>query len=444
MGNLFSIGASGLRNAQAQLETTGNNISGSTTDGYTRQVVSTTEAPQSGGAVQVGSGVFTGDATREYDGLLNNQRNSAYSAQYDYQARQDGLNKLDSLYTYSSQDDVSLDKRINAFFTAATTLAQDPTSTAGRQTVLSNGQSMANAFNSLSSRLQTYEASADSDINDNIDKVNTYGQQISELNEKISKVRAQTNAEPNDLLDQRDLAVRNLSKVVGIEVIAQNGDQLNVSLSNGSTLVAGDSHFDLQRSKASELKGGTLGGTIEFRYGELATARTNLNNLASAVISQVNGVQTQGYDLNGKKGSALLAVEDGAPDVAAGISVAITDPDKVAAAAAPDSGPKDNRNALKLADLQNQRFTIGSTQMSFSEAYASNVSQVGTSVTDITARTKALSLVAAQLEQKQQSLSGVNQNEEMANLMVNQRYYQANAKVLSTANTLIDTILQLA
>ena len=443
MSNLFSIASSGLRNANAQLATTSNNLDNYTNKSYSRQRVDTTEAPQSGGVIRVGSGVFTGNAERDYDATLNTQRNSSYSAQSDYTAQQDGLNKLDKLYTYSSTESTSLDKRINDFFSATSTLAQDPTSTAARQTVLSNGQSMANLFNSLSGQLQTFESTADATINTNIEQVNKYGAQISALNEKISKVRAQTNAEPNDLLDERDKNVAELSKIVGIDVIAQDGRQLNISLSDGSTLVAGSDHFDLDSKRAQTLTGGTLGGTAEFRNGELATARQNLSNLAESIATHVNEIQTQGYDLDGQEGTALFAIDASAPDAAAGIKIAQTDPRKVAAASEAKSGQKDNRNALLLADLQNQRFQIGNTQMSFSEAYSSNVSAVGTAVKDIENRVTAQDKVTSQLEEKQQSLSGVNTDEEFSNLMQFQTYYKANSKILSTAMTVIDTILQL-
>lgn len=443
MSNLFSIASSGLRNANAQLATTSNNLDNYTNKSYSRQRVDTTEAPQSGGVIRVGSGVFTGNAERDYDATLNTQRNSSYSAQSDYTAQQDGLNKLDKLYTYSSTESTSLDKRINDFFSATSTLAQDPTSTAARQTVLSNGQSMANLFNSLSGQLQTFESTADATINTNIEQVNKYGAQISVLNEKISKVRAQTNAEPNDLLDERDKNVAELSKIVGIDVIAQDGRQLNISLSDGSTLVAGSDHFDLDSKRAQTLTGGTLGGTAEFRNGELATARQNLSNLAESIATHVNEIQTQGYDLDGQEGTALFAIDASAPDAAAGIKIAQTDPRKVAAASEAKSGQKDNRNALLLADLQNQRFQIGNTQMSFSEAYSSNVSAVGTAVKDIENRVTAQDKVTSQLEEKQQSLSGVNTDEEFSNLMQFQTYYKANSKILSTAMTVIDTILQL-
>lgn len=443
MSNLFSIASSGLRNANAQLATTSNNLSNYTNKSYSRQYVNTTEAPLTGGAVRVGNGVFTDDAERYYDAMLNNQRNSSYSAQYDYTAQQDGLNKLDKLYTYSSTDSTSLDKRINQFFSAASTVAQDPTSTAARQTLLSNGQSMSNLFNSLSNQLQTFESTADATIKSNVEQVNKYGTQISQLNDRISKVRAETNAEPNELLDERDKAVAELSKIVGIDTVTQDGHQLNISLSDGSTLVAGGDHFDLNSQRAQTLTGGTLGGTVEFRNGDLATARKTLSNLADSIATHSNSIQTQGYDLDGKQGKALFAIDASAPDAAAGIKIALTDPRKVAAASTADSGQKDNRNALQLADLQNQRFQIGDSKMSFSEAYASNVSAVGTSVTDVNNRVTAQGKVTAQLEEKQQSLSGVNTDEEFSNLIQYQTYYKANSKILSTAMTLMDTILQL-
>lgn len=443
MSNLFSIASSGLRNANAQLATTSNNLDNYTNKDYSRQRVDTKEAPPSGGVIRVGGGVFTGNAERDYDATLNNQRNTSYSLQSDYTAQREGLSKLDKLYNYSATENTSLDKRINEFFSATSAMAQDPTSTAARQIVLSNGQSMANLFNSLSSQMQTFDSTADGTINTNIEQVNKYGAQISLLNEKISKVRAETNAEPNDLLDERDKAISDLSKVVGIEVLDQDGHQLNISLSDGSTLVAGGDHFDLDNKRAQTLTGGTLGGTAEFRNGMLASARQNLSSLAESLVTHVNDIQTNGYDLNGQKGEALFEIDASAPDAAAGIKVAMTDPRKIAASADAESGQKDNRNALLMADLQNQHFQIGNTKMSFSEVYSSNVGAVGTAVNDIDNRVAAQDKVTTQLEEKQQSLSGVNTDEEFANLMQFQTYYKANSKILSTAMTVIDTILQL-
>ncbi len=111
--------------------------------------------------------------------------------------------------------------------------------------------------------------------------------------------------------------------------------------------------------------------------------------------------------------------------------------DKLTLSSDPASG--DNRNALALQSLQNGGLVEG--KASLSEAYASLVSDVGNRTNVVQANLSAQSVLTEQLSAVQQSESGVNLDEEAANLIRFQQFYQANAKVIQTGSTLLDTIL---
>jgi flagellar hook-associated protein 1 FlgK len=123
------------------------------------------------------------------------------------------------------------------------------------------------------------------------------------------------------------------------------------------------------------------------------------------------------------------------------MDVAITDESKVAMAAAADSGESDNKNGQALLDLQSSKVVGGSK--TFNDAYASLVSYVGTTTSTLKTSSTTQDNVVTQLSNQQQSISGVNLDEEYGNLQRYQQYYLANAQVLQTASTLFDALLNI-
>ena len=103
-------------------------------------------------------------------------------------------------------------------------------------------------------------------------------------------------------------------------------------------------------------------------------------------------------------------------------------------------GVSDGSNALLLGALQNKK-TLGSGTASFNDAYAQLVSSVGNKARQVQIGFTAQTSLSAQIRAVQQSVSGVNQDEETANLLMFQQMYQANAKVIQTASTIFDAVL---
>ena len=123
------------------------------------------------------------------------------------------------------------------------------------------------------------------------------------------------------------------------------------------------------------------------------------------------------------------------------MSVAITDESKLAMASEANGGESDNRNGKALVELQNSKVVGGNK--TFNDAYASLVSTVGSTTASLKTSSATKNNVVTQLSNQQQSISGVNLDEEYGNLQRYQQYYLANAQVLQTANTLFDALINI-
>ena len=128
-------------------------------------------------------------------------------------------------------------------------------------------------------------------------------------------------------------------------------------------------------------------------------------------------------------------------DVVVNMNVLITDESKLALAGAAGEGDSDNRNAQAMLDLQNSNVVNGNK--SFNDAYATLVSDVGNKTSTLKVTTTTQDNVVTQLSNQQQSISGVNLDEEYGNLQRFQQYYLANAQVLQTASTLFDALMSI-
>jgi len=128
-------------------------------------------------------------------------------------------------------------------------------------------------------------------------------------------------------------------------------------------------------------------------------------------------------------------------NVISSMSVAITDESQIAAASSATSGESDNTNAQKMLDLQDAKLVNGNATIA--QAYASIVSTVGNKTSTLETASTTQKNVVDQLTDRQQSVSGVNLDEEYANLTKYQQFYMANAQVLQTASTIFNALMDI-
>ncbi|MCQ4240559.1 flagellar hook-associated protein FlgK [Stutzerimonas stutzeri] len=324
MADLLSIGLSGLSASKTQLSITGHNITNVNTPGYSRQDASqATRSPQFSGAGYIGSGTTLVEIRRTYSEFLTTQLRSSTSLNSDVEAYKSQISQIDSLLAGTT---TGITPSLQKFFSALQTAAEDPANIPARQLVLAEAEGLARRFNTVYDRLSEQNSFTNKQMSAVTDQVNRLAGSIGSLNEAIA-VAAANGKQPNDLLDARDEAVRELSTYIGVTVVPQDDSSFNIFIGSGQPLVVGSSAARLEvvpgqgdpnrhevqfisggsrQGITSQITGGELGGLIRYREEVLDSTMNSLGRLALAVSDQVNSQLGQGLDLKGQVGSALF------------------------------------------------------------------------------------------------------------------------------------------
>ena len=326
MADILSIGNSALAAAQVGLSTTGHNIANASTPGYSRQIVVQAAAQaQSSGNGFIGQGTEVASVTRAFNDILAKQVVNSQAASSSSQVYSTQLSSISNMLSDAS---AGLNPAISDFFNSVSDLAANPSDTATRQTMLSNAQSLVDRLQSTNSRLNSTRDDVNTQLTSAVDQVNTYAKQIANLNSSIENAVSTTGNTPNDLMDQRDLLVTELSKQIKTTVVPQGQGSYNIYVGNGLPLVIGKSVMSLTTTSSttdpsqidiayqssgkstvlgtSSLTGGTIGGLLQFRTESLDSIQNQVGQIALVLGDTFNKQLQQGIDLNGNVGGNLF------------------------------------------------------------------------------------------------------------------------------------------
>ena len=338
MASVYNIGVSALKAAQAGISTTTHNIANANTPGYSRQeIVQGTQIAQNLGQGYFGSGAEVLGVKRQYSDFLGAQLNEAQTRSSNLSTQYDLAVQVSNLLGDANG---GLGAALQDFFGAANTVANSPESLAARQTMIGSAQSLNNRMQTLDSRMTEIRNSLNGQISNSATLINSYAKQIAALNDNIVKAQAQsgTGQAPNDLLDQRDYLVTQLSQEIGVTSVKQVDGSMDVFIGNGQSLVIGTQVSSVQvttsttdqstlelayvsakgavsRIPQSALQGGNLGGYLNFRDNMLDPARNALGRIAIGIADTFNTQHQQGLDLKGALGGAFFSA--GTPQVTA-------------------------------------------------------------------------------------------------------------------------------
>jgi len=326
MADILSIGKSALAAAQVGLSTTGHNIANASTPGYSRQVVVQAAAQaQSSGSGYIGQGTEVASVTRAFNEILskqvvNSQASSASSETYAAQ--------LSNINNMLSDASAGLNPAISSFFNSVTDLSANPSDIPTRQSMLSSAQSLINRLQSTNSRLNEVRNDINTELAGSVNLVNTYAKQIASLNNSIETAISSNGNTPNDLMDQRDQLVTELSKQIKTTVVPQGQGSYNIYVGNGLPLVIGKSLMSLTTTSSptdptrlevayqssgkstvlgtNSLPGGAIGGLLQFRAESLDPIQNQIGQIALVLGDTFNTQHQQGVDLNGNAGGNLF------------------------------------------------------------------------------------------------------------------------------------------
>jgi flagellar hook-associated protein 1 FlgK len=325
-GDILSIGKTGLFAAQAGLATTGNNITNANVTGYSRQTVvqATALSIQSGYGFS-GTGTQIAEIKRYSDSFLNKQVQTATASKSALDAFSAQVGQVDNLLSDTS---AGLSPALQNFFAAVQDVTGNHASDSSRQGMFSAADTLAARFQSIGDRLQEIRAGVDNQIRSNVTLINSYADQIAQLNDQIGSFAGDATRQPNDLLDKRDQLVLKLNEHIKASVTPGDNNSYTISIGNGMPLVVGKTTYKLTATTSptdqsrvaigyqtanqvailseKTLTGGELGGLLDFRANSLDMAQNAFGRIAIGLAMTFNEQHQLGVDQLGQQGKDVF------------------------------------------------------------------------------------------------------------------------------------------
>jgi len=491
----------GLVATQNALSTISHNISNANTPGYSRQRVDLAAAPaytptsrHEVTANQIGQGPVVEKISRSRDLFLDTQFRLASGKLGMNTDMRDILAQLEGIMNEPSTN--SLNNTLQTLFDSAQELSLHPESSATRTNFIQQSMDLVSIVQLQATQLYDLRKNLVGDalvptsfntsqLAINVSEVNSKLSAIASLNSNIVTIKA-SGAEPNDLLDQRDKLLDDLSKLVDIKITNYDNGQLDLSI-GGENMVLGGRQVDsleviqnpgpapdpadvpslvqtvtggviLNDATGSEITGGKIKGILDMGGNDpgLSTVQGilgKLNTLVDTIATEINNLQAAGRDQNGNLGPPDLFLQNAAINPGQPLNLfhweinpaIVNDPSLIAAAIDDPTatggfaGVGDGRNATAIAQLRDQSFAaLGTSFVDYLNGTISKLSidsqtyQNGSNIQENLTQT---------IDLRRQSLSGVNVDEETIDLLRFQRSFEATSKAIKVFDEVIQSII---
>ena len=376
MTDLISIGSSSIRNSQMALSVVSNNIANVNTEGYVRQDLALQEGlPTKNGLFFLGSGAIADGIRRAYDGQIESSLRVSIS---DLNAQTPLIENTERLINVFGNKNASLTSALGGFFDSLRALSVDASSEVLRNQTINDGQTLAARFNGLAGQLDALDLETRQLATDKINAFNALAEQLASINTNLAKA-SDVAKQPADLLDGRDQVLRDMAQITRISVSELANGTVSVGIGTNitnATVVDGQksvpigvSYLDGVPSKSviqldpyaeptnlSGLIGGELGGVLAFRDQMLGPAMTQLDDIASTFISEINAAHAKGMDLTEKAGQPLFTSQ---PDFSVDYSMA--QGNSTVSVAVSEKSSANLRPLTMTYDQQNSRWVVEDT-----------------------------------------------------------------------------------
>tara|TARA_B100000609_G_C17222683_1_gene441584 strand:+ start:7235 stop:8626 length:1392 start_codon:yes stop_codon:yes gene_type:complete len=460
---MMDVGKRSLMNSQTSLQTVAHNIANKSTEGYSRQRVELqTNEPVGEGRLRIGMGARAGMITRTNNQFLEKQLEKEGSSLGYLNGRADSLSRVEEVY--NEQVNKGLNQFMGEFFNSFRELSNNPESLASRTLVRESADFLAKDFQRVNQQLTSIQEDSDFRIATRVEEVNQLTTEIASLNEKITLVEM-AGTPANDERDRRDLLLKNLGEKINIRYSENKNGQVSVTAGSTAVLVSGTTASTLttgmepnknlqiyykstENSSAvnvtEQIKGGEVGGLLDVRDGTIERLKNNLDELAFQLTTEVNKAHVEGFNRYNKKGVLFFNQPQEIKGAAANMSLnqnVKTDVGNIAAAGQPFA-PGDNQIANILSSLQYKNVFEDGTA-SFDDFYGGTVGQIGVETQRAKSAHEAQDGITKQLKNIRESISGVSLDEETTKMIEFQKNFDASARLIRTADEMMDTVLNL-
>ncbi|HSW31125.1 MAG TPA: flagellar hook-associated protein FlgK [Longimicrobiales bacterium] len=453
IGSILSNATTGLRAQQAALAVVSHNIANAAAEGYARQrvVLSSNPALQSAEGVY-GTGARIADVEQVRDALLDGAFRAESANAEEHRARADLLGRIETVLGEPS--DQALSGVLDRFLSAWSDLAGDPTSGVMRAVVRQRGQGLVDKMRTLATDLDAVRQDVEVRVTQGMDRVNALTEAIARLNREVVSVES-AGTTAGDLRDARARALDELATLIPVCGNERANGSVGVEFS-GYNIVDGAYSSPLEvvqdgdrwrlrvEGRASFLseEGGRIGGMLEVLNSDLPDAVASLDELAAALVEEVNRVHQGGVGPSGETGVPFFS-ESGTTAWSMSLSPAVRDSAEAVVAGSGDSGGNyragANDVALGIASLRDGILPdLGGNP---GEHLRGLVSRIGIAVRSSQDAAEVHRTLADQADVRRLSLSSVSVDEELVRLIQYQSAYRAAAQVVRAADEMLRSLL---
>lgn len=477
--NVLDIARGALLTHQKATSVISHNIANVNTLGYTRQrAILESKAPLSSGQLKVGMGVKVNSVVQYADQFINQSLHQKTSQLKGYESKAFVLSYLETIFNEAR--DQGLVKAMNEFWNAWQDLASNPGGMSERTALLAKGEALGRHFNSMSDALHQVRKEMGNNLAVSINELNHLSKKIAELNEKIVFAEADQFL-ANDLRDQRANLIGQLSELVGNVYLTDQNGALTVMTADGIILVDRIDHWELSQEGnaiywngiASDISrgihGGKIGAWLDLRDGIVPEYMANLDELAGALMREVNSLHVNGYTLAGETGKYFFEDFKTPPETpnlsdftGAASYIRLSGDVKGLpahiAAGGRGGDPGDNENVLKILSVQtddsvqirkwkieDRGGTVTNTlqRETIHDYYRTLVGEIGILTDEFSENERFTRALLDHLNELRDSVSGVNLDEEMLELIKVQRAHEATARLVTIADEMLKSILEM-
>ncbi|SMO58737.1 flagellar hook-associated protein FlgK [Fodinibius sediminis] len=448
MRNIFEIARSGLLASQKSTAVVSHNIANANTPGYTRQRTDLSAATLQQDGFTVGRGVSIEAVEQLRKGLTDRQLMLKEHELGDMNERTRIYQQIESTMVTSGGSD--LDVALDNFFNTFSELANNPQDINQRNVVISESRSLVATFKNLASDLGNIKSRVHDAALSRVENVNSILQSLTQVNADIARAEASGQPELNGKDQQMEL-IKKLSGLVDLDTTFNSDGTVEARI-DGIVVLDGTDHqtitaetgpgseafrLRLDNGKLIEPGSGSLAADIDMYEEVLPETQQRLDDIAAAVVTEVNAIHSSGYGLEDNTNRSFF---NPSYKTAGSITLnpeLVESPEHIAASSA--AGEAGNNDlALQMSDLRNKKILDGKT---FNNNVIEMISRPGIELNKLQQSIKSKESAKQMLVNQQQSQAGVNIDEELSDLIKFQNAYQASARVLQTGQQMYDTLL---
>jgi flagellar hook-associated protein 1 len=442
---------SGMFSSRMATQVATHNIANANTPGYSRQSLRVSSAvPLITTFGAIGRGTVIGSIERAQSDFLQAQLVQQNAIFGNYAELDSALSSVEDILGSTDNDRVG--DALSEFFASYSDLATPPMSEGKRQAVVSQAQKLALQFREIDLALNALERDNRAAVGTSVDEVNSLLERVALLNSQVVAASSR-GGEPNDLIDQRGQLLDELSNLTRFDLNERTDGSVDVSV-EGRALVTRGNVNELRMVEETDLNGQVrqtvqFGGrnpiTVDFQAGQISgrsklsndilpRVRQQLDELARSIADQVNALHRQGVSSGGAGVDLFTGTDASTFEVNQAV---VTNPSLVVTGRSGVVG--DNELALEIAALAET--VVGGETRSLNEQYSTMIVDLATQRSSYRTLAESQGTIVQSTRNRLEGERGVNLDEELANLVLFQRSFEANARVIRIVDEMLDTVV---